>query len=53
MDYVKLNAVSTSVIAFATVLGVMFALVYYLHTTIEMNLLEIFLVGIIYIVGEL
>jgi len=49
MDYHKLMAVSTAVIAFATALGVMFALVYYTFLMTDANLLVAVLLGIIYI----
>jgi len=49
MDYVKLNALSSAVMAFATVLGVMFALIYYLHNMIKINFIQIILIGIVYI----
>jgi len=49
MDYYKLNAMSSAVMAFATVLGVMFALIYYLKIIVNINILEISLLGIVYI----
>lgn len=49
MNYQKLSAISTAVMTFATVLGVMFAFIYYLNTTTNISTLETILWAIIYI----
>ena len=50
MNYQNLNAVSTAVIALATVFGVMFAMIYYLRLIVEINIIEAVLSILIYIV---
>ena len=40
---------ATSMIAFSTSLGVMFAIIYYLYQMINLNFIEAFLYAIIYI----
>jgi len=49
MDYYQLEAVSSAVMAFATVLGVMFAIIYYMFVMASISILEAVLGGIIYI----
>ena len=49
MDYNKINMIATSMIAFSTFLGVLFAMVYYLYLIIKVNFFEVIIGGIIYI----
>jgi len=49
MDYGKLTGVSTAVIAFATVLGVLFAMIYYFYQILNKDILLIMTLGNAYI----
>ncbi len=49
MDYNKLTAIATSMIAFSTFLGVLFAMIYYLYLIINVTFLEALFGGIVYI----
>ncbi len=49
MESSKLSAIGTSVIAFSTFLGVLFALIYYLYLIINVTFLGASLGGIVYI----
>jgi len=49
MDYIKINAISSAIIAFSTTLGVMFAIIYYFFIMIKINILQTLLLAIIYI----
>ncbi len=49
MDYQKPRTISSMTLTYVTLLGVIFAMIYYLWQAIEINILEVVLSGIIYI----
>ena len=49
MDYERITAIATCVIAFSTFLGVLAAIIYYLYQIKDTKLLEVILWGIVYI----
>ena len=53
MDYERITAIATCVIAFSTFLGVLAAIIYYLYQIKETNLIEVILWGIVYIDANL
>ncbi len=53
MNYEKVNAIATCVIAFSSFLGVLAAMIYYLYQIKDTGIVEVILWGIVYIDANL